>query len=69
VAVRQQLDLLQAMVDLRRDLLNLAKIRVQLGPNDTRAMTPATAELEAVNKREAGYLGSIRVLPSACWLG
>lgn len=54
VALRQQLEVVEAMVDLRRDLLNLAKIRFRSGLDDANSIKRATAELEAANKREAG---------------
>ena len=54
VALRQQLEVVEAMVDLRRDLLNLAKIRFRSGLDDGNSVMRATAELEAANKREAG---------------
>ncbi|MDR4494323.1 MAG: efflux transporter outer membrane subunit [Nitrospirales bacterium] len=54
VALRQQLELVEAMVDLRHDLLNLAKIRFRSGLDDANSVKRATAELEAANKRKAG---------------
>ncbi|MCO6441620.1 MAG: efflux transporter outer membrane subunit [Nitrococcus mobilis] len=54
VSLRQQLEVVDAMVDLRRNLLKLAKIRFRLGLDDATSIMRATAELEAVNKREAG---------------
>ncbi|WNM58453.1 efflux transporter outer membrane subunit [Candidatus Nitrospira allomarina] len=54
VALRQQLEVVEAMVELRRDLLNLANIRFRSGLDDANSIMRATAELEAANKREAG---------------
>lgn len=54
VALRQQLEVVEAMVDLRRDLLNLARIRLRSGLDDANSVMQATADLEAANKREAG---------------
>jgi len=53
-ALRRQLEVIDAMVDSRQDLLNLAKIRFQVGLDDSTSVLKATADLEAVNKREAG---------------
>ncbi|WP_084766333.1 efflux transporter outer membrane subunit [Nitrococcus mobilis] len=54
VSLRQQLEVVDAMVALRRDLLKLAKIRFRLGLDDATSVMRATAELETANKREAG---------------
>lgn len=54
VALRQQLEVVDAMVDLRRDLLELAEIRFRSGLDDASSIMQTTAELEAANKREAG---------------
>ncbi|MDT3777382.1 efflux transporter outer membrane subunit [Nitrospira sp. MA-1] len=54
VALRQQLGVVEAMVKIRRDLLNLAKIRFRAGLDDGNSIMRATAELEAANKRAAG---------------
>jgi NodT family efflux transporter outer membrane factor (OMF) lipoprotein len=54
MALRQQLDLAHAMVELRRDLLDLDETRLRLGLDSTDHVKQATIELEQVNKREAG---------------
>ena len=54
IALRQQLEVIEAMVELRRDLLNLAKIRFRSGLDDANSIMRATAELETAKKREAG---------------
>lgn len=54
MALRQQLDLAHAMVELRRDLLNMNETRLRLGLDSADRVKQATIELEQVNKREAG---------------
>lgn len=54
MALRQQLDLAQAMVELRRGLLDMDKTRLRLGLDSADQVKQATIELEQVNKREAG---------------
>lgn len=54
LALRQQLDLVRAMVGIRRDLRQLAETRFRLGLDNDLAVKQAVAELEAANKREAG---------------
>jgi len=54
MALRQQLDLAHAMVELRRDLLNMDETRLRLGLDSADQVKQATIELEQVNKREAG---------------
>jgi len=54
MALRQQLDLAHAMVELRRDLLNMDETRLRLGLDSADQVKLATIELEQVNKREAG---------------
>src|SRR5690606_30853030 len=43
-----------AMVELRRNLLSLAKIRFRTGLDDGNSVMRAAAELESANKRKAG---------------
>jgi NodT family efflux transporter outer membrane factor (OMF) lipoprotein len=54
MALRQQLDLAHAMVELRRDLLNMDETRLRLGLDSADQVKQGTIELEQVNKREAG---------------
>lgn len=54
MALRQQLDLAHAMVELRRDLLTMDETRLRLGLDSADQVKQATIELEQVNKREAG---------------
>ncbi len=54
MALRQQLDLAHAMVELRRELLNMDETRLRLGLDSADQVKQATVELEQVNKREAG---------------
>ncbi|CAB1276434.1 efflux transporter outer membrane subunit [Candidatus Nitrosacidococcus tergens] len=53
LATYQQLNLLHDMIGLRQDLLDLAKIRVQLGIDDFRSVVEAAANLEEIYKQEA----------------
>jgi len=53
-ALRQQLDLAQAMVELRHDLLTMDETRLRLGLDSVDQVKQATIDLEQVNKREAG---------------
>jgi NodT family efflux transporter outer membrane factor (OMF) lipoprotein len=53
-ALRQQLDLAQAMVELRLDLLTMDETRLRLGLDSVDQVKQATIDLEQVNKREAG---------------
>jgi NodT family efflux transporter outer membrane factor (OMF) lipoprotein len=53
MALRQQLDLAHAMVELRRELLNMDETRLRLGLDSADQVKQATVELEQVNKREA----------------
>lgn len=61
VALRRQLETVRGMVAIRRDLLRLASTRYQLGLDNDLAVKQATAELEAVNKREAGLRDQLQV--------
>ncbi len=54
LALRQQLDLVRAMVGIRRDLRQLAETRFRLGLDNDLAVKQAVADLEAANKQEAG---------------
>lgn len=54
VALRQQLDLAKAMVELRRDLLRLAETRWQTGLDSADFVKQAKIALETALKREAG---------------
>lgn len=60
-ALRRQLDLVQAMVGIRRDLRQLAEMRFRLGLDNDLAVKQAVAELEAANKREAGVRDQLNV--------
>ncbi len=60
-ALRRQLDLVQAMVGIRRDLRQLAETRFRLGLDNDLAVKQAIAELEAANKREAGVRDQLNV--------
>jgi outer membrane protein TolC len=53
-ALRQQLDLVKAIVDLRRDLRRLAETRFHLGLDNDLAVKQAVADYEAAIKRQAG---------------
>jgi len=53
-ALRQQLDLAQAIVELRHDLLTMDETRLRLGLDSVDQVKQATIDLEQVNKREAG---------------
>lgn len=54
VALRQQLDLAQKAVEVRRELLLIAETRLQLGLDAEDPVRQANIELEKANKREAG---------------
>lgn len=54
VALRQQLDRAQEMVELRRELRHLAETRLQLGLDSADLVNKAAIEEEAAIKREAG---------------
>ncbi|MDD2722847.1 MAG: efflux transporter outer membrane subunit [Methylovulum sp.] len=54
IALRQQLALAHAMVELRRDLLTMDETRLRLGLDSADQVKQASIELEQVNKREAG---------------
>ncbi|MDD5412141.1 MAG: efflux transporter outer membrane subunit, partial [Methylobacter sp.] len=53
-ALRQQLDLVHAMIELRRNLLSMDETRLRLGLDSAEPGKQATIELEQLNKREAG---------------
>ncbi|MFZ2168026.1 MAG: efflux transporter outer membrane subunit [Methylococcaceae bacterium] len=53
MALRQQLDLAHAMVELRRDLLTMDETRLRLGLDSADQVKQATIGLEQVTKREA----------------
>ncbi|CAA9891498.1 NodT family efflux transporter outer membrane factor (OMF) lipoprotein [Candidatus Methylobacter favarea] len=52
-ALKQQLDLAQAMLELRRELLAMDNTRLRLGLDSADRVKQATIELEQANKREA----------------
>lgn len=54
IALRQQLDLARDMVELRRNLVELAEMRYKLGLDSGDAMKQAQVDLESAHKREAG---------------
>ncbi|MGR8999554.1 MAG: efflux transporter outer membrane subunit [Gammaproteobacteria bacterium] len=54
MALRQQLDLAHAMVELRHDLLTMDETRWRLGLDSADQVKQATIELEKANKLEAG---------------
>lgn len=60
-ALRRQLDLIQAMVGIRRDLRQLAETRFRLGLDNDLAVKQAIAELEVANKRAAGVRDQLDV--------
>lgn len=61
IALRQQLDLAHAMVELRRDLLTMDETRLRLGLDSADQVKQATIVLEQVNKREAGIRDQLDV--------
>jgi len=54
VTLRRQLNLMQDMAKLRRDLLILDQTRLKLGLDSGDLVKQASIELEQINKREAG---------------
>jgi NodT family efflux transporter outer membrane factor (OMF) lipoprotein len=54
LALRQQYDIVQRLVGIRRDLLRLAQTRARLGLDNDLPVKQAVAELEAARKRDAG---------------
>ena len=52
---------LHAMVELRRDLLNMDETRLRLGLDSVDQVKQATIELEQVNKREAGIRDQLNI--------
>ena len=54
IALRRQLNLAHAMVELRRNLLAIDETRLRLGLDSADQVKQSTIELEQVNKREAG---------------
>ncbi|MCK9396925.1 MAG: efflux transporter outer membrane subunit [Methylobacter sp.] len=60
-ALRQQLGLVQDMVELRRGLLNMDETRLRLGLDSADPVKQATIDLEQVNKREAGIRDQLDV--------
>ncbi|MEC4748464.1 efflux transporter outer membrane subunit [Methylomicrobium sp. Wu6] len=54
VALRQQLDLIHDIVELHRELLQLAETRFRLGLDSADPVKQAKVDLELANKREAG---------------
>lgn len=60
-ALRRQLELVRAMVDIRRRLRDLAEARFRLGLDNDLAVKQAVAEWEAANKREAGVRDQVDV--------
>ncbi|HYE35160.1 efflux transporter outer membrane subunit [Methylocaldum sp.] len=53
IALRQQLDLAEDMVELRRELFHLAETRYQLGLDSADPVKQAASESEAAGKRQA----------------
>ena len=60
-ALSRQLALVRAMVDLRRQLRQLAETRFKLGIDNELAVKQATAEYEAAVKRQAGVRDQLDV--------
>lgn len=60
-ALKQQLDLTQTMVELRRALLVLDATRLRLGLDSADRVKQATIDLEQVNKREAGLRDQLNI--------
>lgn len=54
LALRRQLDLVHAMIGLRRDLLDMDETRLRLGLDSADPVKQSAIELEQLNKREAG---------------
>ena len=61
LALRQQYDIVQQLVGIRRDLLRLAQARARLGLDNDLPVKQAVAELEAVRKRDAGVRDQLDV--------
>jgi len=60
-ALRQQLDLVKAIVEIRRNLRQLAETRYKLGLDNDLAVKQAVAEYEAAVKRYAGVRDQLDV--------
>jgi NodT family efflux transporter outer membrane factor (OMF) lipoprotein len=60
-ALRQQYDVVKAIVGIRRDLRQLAETRFRLGLDNDLAVKQAIAELEAANKRQASVRDQLDV--------
>jgi len=61
IALRQQLDLAHAMVELRRGLLDIDETRLRLGLDSADQAKQAAIELEQANKREAGLRDQLNI--------
>jgi NodT family efflux transporter outer membrane factor (OMF) lipoprotein len=61
LALRQQYDVIQQIVSIRRDLLRLAQTRSRLGLDNDLPVKQAVAELEAARKRDAGVRDQLDV--------
>ena len=60
-ALQQQLNIVKAIVDIRRDLRNLAQTRFRLGLDNDQPVKIAVAEYEAAFKRQAGVRDQLDV--------
>jgi NodT family efflux transporter outer membrane factor (OMF) lipoprotein len=61
LALQQQLNIVKAIVDIRRDLRNLAQTRFRLGLDNDQPVKVAVAEYEAAFKRQAGVRDQLDV--------
>jgi NodT family efflux transporter outer membrane factor (OMF) lipoprotein len=61
LALQQQLNIVKAIVDIRRDLRNLAQTRFRLGLDNDQPVKIAVAEYEAAFKRQAGVRDQLDV--------
>ncbi len=61
LALQQQLNIVKTIVDIRRDLRNLAQTRFRLGLDNDQPVKIAVAEYEAAFKRQAGVRDQLDV--------
>ena len=61
LALQQQLNIVKTIVDIRRDLRNLAQTRFRLGLDNDQPVKVAVAEYEAAFKRQAGVRDQLDV--------
>lgn len=61
LALQQQLNIVKAIVDIRRDLRNLAQTRFRLGLDNDQPVKIAVSEYEAAFKRQAGIRDQLDV--------